>query len=298
MKKYILLMAALFFGGCVKEMDQIITPAFDTYLASKGVSTEKRNSISKLTNTFVKSMEDITPEQEYFIGRTVSANIFSRYKPYKNTKAQTYINQIGYQLSYHSELPYTYGGYHFQILDSDEINAFAAPGGYIFVTRGILRCAGSEDAVAAILSHEIAHITNRHGLRTIKSSRWTEMGSVLTLEATKHYTNKNVSQLVSAFEGSIGDIVNTMVVNGYSREYEMEADKTALTILEKAGYNPSSMSEMLQLMSKKIQPGQTGFASTHPLPSDRIKEIEKSDIHKIEIPAVRNNRFQINLAKI
>jgi beta-barrel assembly-enhancing protease len=299
MKIYILLIVALFFSGCVKDMDKVLSPGLlDTYLAAKGVSTEKRNSINKISNTLVKSMEDITPEQEYYIGRTVSATILSRYKPYNNSKTQTYINQIGYQLSNHSEVPYTYGGYHFQILDSDEINAFAAPGGFIFLTRGILQCAGSEDAVAAIIAHEISHITNRHGLQTIKSSRWSEMGSVLTIEASKHYSNKNIAKLVTTFEGSINDIVNSMVVNGYSREYEMQADKTALTILEKSGYNPSAMTEMLQLMKQKIKPGQTGFASTHPSPSDRIEELEKTTIIKTEVPDVRNKRFQTNLAKI
>ncbi|MDD2830296.1 MAG: M48 family metalloprotease [Sulfuricurvum sp.] len=299
MKLFIMLFIALFFGGCVQDMDKMLTPAaLDNYMSLTGVSHEKRESISKLSNTLVKSMEDITPEQEYYIGRTVSATILSRYKPYSNSKAQSYVNQIGYQLSFHSELPHTYGGYHFQILDSDEINAFAAPGGFIFLTRGILQCAGSEDAVAAIIAHELAHITNRHGLQTIKSSRWSEMGSVLTIEASKHYSNKNIAKLVTTFEGSISDIVNTMIVNGYSREYEMQADKTALAILEKSGYNPSSMSEMLHLMEQKIKPGQTGFASTHPSPSDRLKAIEEANPLKIEIPIIRNNRFQTNLAKI
>lgn len=299
MKKILLLFLAIVFSGCVKEMDQMIkNPVLDTYLASKGVSSEQRNSLTKLTTTFVKSMEDITPEQEYYIGRTVSANLFSRYKPYNDPKAQAYINQIGNQLSFASELPNTYGGYHFQILDSDEINAFAAPGGFIFITRGILRCAESEDAVAAIIAHEIAHISNRHGLRTIKSSRWGEMGSLLAIEATKHYTNENVAQLVRTFEGSISDIMNTMVVSGYSRDYELEADQTALKILEKAGYNPSSIVDMLSLMEQKIKTAQGGFASTHPAPSDRIDALKSSAIVSKTPSGSRQKRFAAHLSKI
>jgi len=299
MKKTLLILSAFIFTGCIKEMDQIVkSPVLDTYLGSKGVSSEQRNSLIKLSTNFVKSMEDITPEQEYYIGRTVSANLFSRYKPYNNLKAQSYINQIGYQLSYASELPNTYGGYHFQILDSDEINAFAAPGGFIFMTRGILRCAHSEDAVAAIIAHEIAHITNRHGLRSIKSSRWSEMGSLLAIEATKHYTNENVATLVKTFEGSITDIMNTMVVNGYSRDYELEADQTAVKILEKSGYDSSAITKMLNEMETKIKPGERDFASTHPSPSDRVEALNQSTLPSEVIPVVRQKRFSANLAKI
>jgi len=299
MKKSLLILSALMFTGCIKEMDQMIkTPELDSYLGSKGISSQQRNSLTKLSTSFVKSMEDLTPEQEYYIGRTVSANLFSRYKPYTNAKAQSYINQIGYQLSFASELPNTYGGYHFQILDSDEINAFAAPGGFVFITRGILRCAESEDAVAAIIAHEIAHITNRHGLRTIKSSRWGEMGSLLAIETTKRYTNENVATLVKTFEGSISDIMNTMVVNGYSRDYELEADQTAVKILEKSGYDPSAITKMLQKMEKKIQPGESGFASTHPSPSDRIEALNPSALSSKAAPVVRQKRFLVNLAKI
>ena len=90
-------------------------------------------------------------------------------------------------LSKTSDLPETFGGYHFLILDSDEINAFAAPGGFIFVTRGLLRCCKHEDAAAAVLAHEIGHVELRHGLQAIKKSRITTALTTLGIAGVKTF---------------------------------------------------------------------------------------------------------------
>jgi beta-barrel assembly-enhancing protease len=79
-------------------------------------------------------------------------------------------------------MPETFGGYHFLILDSDEINAFAAPGGLIFVTRGMLRCCDSEDAVAAVLAHEVGHVQHQHGIQTIRKPALTSAFTILAAE--------------------------------------------------------------------------------------------------------------------
>jgi predicted Zn-dependent protease len=89
------------------------------------------DSIVKSYQAVSKSFEDITPQQEYYIGRTVGARILQKYKPYDNPAANRYVNTLGQTLAQASDLPETYGGYHFLIQDSDEINAFAAPGGFI-----------------------------------------------------------------------------------------------------------------------------------------------------------------------
>jgi predicted Zn-dependent protease len=123
--------------------------------AATGMLTESQaQSIEKSGKTVARSFEDISPEQEYYIGRTVGAQILKKYGPYTNRLATAYINSIGQSLARASDLPETFGGYHFLIQDSDEINALAAPGGLVFVTRGMLRCCRSEDAVAAVLAHE------------------------------------------------------------------------------------------------------------------------------------------------
>lgn len=288
----------LVLGGCSTNSQQQIMPLVNTFLPQTKLSDENKEKILKLGNSFAKTVEEITPEQEYYIGRTVSAKIFSEYQPYKNPSSLEYVTMIGNQLSYHSDMPITFGGYHFQILNSDEINAFAAPGGFIFITRGMLRCARNEDQLAAILAHEIAHITNNHGMKTIKTSRWSEFGSIVAIESAKEYSKKDVAKLVGVFENSINDVVNNLMVNGYSREYEYEADATAIKILERSGYDPKALSEMLNVMESKVKAGDKGFGSTHPLPNDRIKNIQELTFDAVAIPAIRNQRFSKSMKNI
>ncbi len=289
---------SLLLTGCADVYEQVIAPGLDYHMEQSGYSAQERQAVARIGRSFVKSVEEITPEQEYYVGRTVSANILSRYKPYRNEQAHAYLNKIGTLLSYHSDKPATYGGYHFMILDSDEINAFAAPGGFIFVTRGMLRCTDSEDAVAAILAHEIAHVTHQHGLSTIKSSRWAELGTILSVEAAKRYSNEELDSLVMVFEQSIDDIIITMVVNGYSREYERQADLSALKMLGNLGYDPSALTGMLKLMEQRLKPGGGDFARTHPDPADRIASVQRHISYRQQIPAARQVRYNQALSGI
>lgn len=131
-----------------------------------------------------RSMEDFTPEQEYYIGRAVTASLLGTYRPLNDQAANDYVNALGQSLALFSDMPLTYGGYRFQIVDSEEINAFAAPGGFILVTRGLIRCCPNETALAAVLAHEIAHVQHRDALRSIKKSRITEALGIIGGEAS------------------------------------------------------------------------------------------------------------------
>ena len=298
-KLLFIIFVSIIIGGCSGVMkNNQLAASMDKILEKQGAPAGSATSIFKVGNSVVKSMEDISSEQEYYIGRSVSVNILSRYRIYNNKVATAYINNIGLLLTYQSEIPTTYGGYHFAILDSDEINAFGAPGGFIFVTRGLLRCAQNEDAVAAILAHEISHITHQHGLRSVKSSRWSEAGVLLATEVAEKATNGKMSSLVDVFQGSINDVVNTMVVNGYSRSYEFEADESAYKLLARVGYNPNALIEILEVMDKRLKPGTDGFASTHPSTKDRVAKFDKTSSESVSIPKKRIERFKLSLAKI
>lgn len=230
-------------------------------------------SIARAAVAVGKSFQDITPEQEYYIGRAVAANILGTYPPASDERVNLYLNLLGQTLAQASDRPETFGGYHFMMLDSQEINAFAAPGGFILITRGMIRLCKSEDALAAVLAHEISHVQGQHGLRAIKTSRLTSAFTILATEAAKSYTPAQVSQLTEAFEGSIGDITSSLMNNGYSRELEREADKGAVTILTRVGYDPHAMISMLSEMQKQVKPGGPGFGKTHPDPKDRIADL-------------------------
>ncbi|MHB8809636.1 MAG: M48 family metalloprotease [Desulfobulbaceae bacterium] len=234
------------------------------------------DSIQKSAAAVQKASEDFTPEQEYYIGRTVGAVVISKYRVYDNNVATRYVNLVGQALAQASDLPETFNGYHLLILDSDEINAFATPSGLIFVTRGMLRCCRNEGELAAILAHEVGHVQQRHGMQSIEKGRMTEALTVIGLEATKTFAQSDVASLTRTFEGSISDITTTMISGGYSRSFETEADQAAVTILQRVGYAPANLIKMLEIMDSRLKPGGIDFAKTHPSPKSRIEELARS----------------------
>lgn len=221
-----------------------------------------------------KAWEDITPEQAYYIGRTIGAIVLEKYKPYEHKAATGYVNLLGQSLACFSDMPELFDGYHFQILDSTEINAFATPSGLVFVTRGMLRCCAHENELAAVLAHEIGHIQLRHGIQSIEKDRLTKAFSILAIEGTKNFAQSDIANLTATFEDSINDITSTMINNGYSRAFENEADAAAVTLLQRVTYNPNGLVDMLRVMNQQLTPGGLDFAKTHPSPESRIEHIQ------------------------
>jgi predicted Zn-dependent protease len=256
-------------------MTQISDGLSDIAQAGGVITEDQANSIKRGAGALEKTFEDITPEQEYYIGRTVMATVLQSYRAWDNPAANRYVNLLGQTLARASDHPETFGGYHFLILDSDDINAFAAPGGLVAVTRGMLRLCRTEDALAAVLAHEIGHVQNRDGLRAIKRSRLTFALTLLSVETTKQFAGKELADLTEAFEGSIDDITGTLMNSGYSRGLEDQADVAAVGILRRVGYNPQGLPDMLEEMKKGLRPGGLDFAKTHPSPDHRIRQIRR-----------------------
>jgi len=258
------------------------------------------NIAVKSGEAVAKSFEDITPEQEYYVGRAVGANILSQIPPYEEAKTNAYLNLLGQSLAMASDRPETFGGYHFLVLDSADINAFAAPGGLVFVSRGLLRCADSEDAVAAILAHEIGHVVKQHGLKAIKTARFKDAGLAIGKAAVEEMGSAELAKVTAAFSGTIDDITSTLVNSGYSRGAEKEADLAAVEILKRSGYDPNALVRMLVVMKSRLKPGGPDFAKTHPDPEDRIAEIRKvlPEAPALAAPPARQSRYQAALGKI
>jgi len=235
------------------------------------------NAITNSSQAISKAMEDITPEQEYYIGRAVAANILATYKIWDGNPAITaYANKICNAIVINSPRPDIYNGYHVMLLDSDEINAFATSGGHIYITRGLIASAKSEDALAGVIAHEIAHIQLKHGLKAIKTSRITQALAVTGTSAVGVAAGYDVNELTDVFNESVGQIVTTMVNNGYSQTQEFEADTTALGLLAATGYNPSGLIDMLNGLKTAEQGKSGGFVKTHPTPAARITNAQKS----------------------
>ena len=156
------------------------------------------------------------------------------------------------------------------------------------VSSGLLKCAESEDAIAAILAHEIAHIHLRHGVKAIKSARALDA----VAKTGKALTNAvNLDVLLDDFSTAVDEVLNTMVNSGYSQSHEFEADKLALTLMHDAGYNPYAMLEMLTLLKAHTTDESVGFGKTHPAPQKRLDKVS-STLRKKFSDVELNTRFK------
>ncbi|MBU0742687.1 M48 family metallopeptidase [bacterium] len=237
------------------------------------ITEEQGESLNRATDALALTFEDITPEQEYYIGRAVAATILQDHPPLDDSRANAYLNRIGQTVAMVSDRPETFGGYHFLLLDSDEINAFAAPGGLILVSRGLVACCRDEDALAAVLAHEIGHVQNKDGLRAIKKSRLTGALTTLAVEAGRSLGSEDIKELTEQFAGGIDDITQTLVNSGYARSLEHQADASAVTVLDRIGYDPHALVGMLEEMDRRWDPKGHGFERTHPSPKDRLGKV-------------------------
>ena len=297
MKKHLLfalsLLAFLALTSC-ETMESATTLATVIGQGAGVITGSQAESIRKTATVVSRSAEEFTPEQEYYIGRSVGAVVLAKYRAFDNDQVNRYVNTLGQTLAQASDLPGIFGGYHFLVLDSGEINAFATPSGLVFVTRGLVRCCRNEDALAAVLAHEIGHIQLRHGMQAIEKARVTEALTTLAAEGAKTFGSREVAALTQTFGGTITDITNTLISSGYARSSEIEADRAALVLLKRVGYNPNALVDMLAVMKKNLKTGGLDFAKTHPAPDDRIAEIQKGTPASAAIPApaARLQRFQ------
>ena len=209
------------------------------------------------------------------MGRAVAAQILGKYKLDQNPQLTQYVNEVGQTVARKSTRPNPFKGYHFAVLDTTELNAFACPGGIIFVTRGLIQTCKNEDQLAAVLAHEVGHVANKDGINSISQARWTQVFTAMGTEAAKQYGGV-AGNLVSLFEGSIDDVFKTIVVNGYSRQAEENADAAALTELTRAGYDPGAMVVLLTTMEAKGKGSTSGIFKTHPPTSERLAKVKAS----------------------
>jgi len=253
------------------------------------------NAISSSVQSIEKASETMSPEEEYYIGRSVAASICTTYPVDQGSyRMTTYLNNIAETLVMNSDKPYLYRGYHVVILDTDEINAMATPGGHIFVSRGLIDCTESEDALAAVLAHEIAHIQLGHSVDAIRASRvraaTADTGKALLvtgIATANAYSGttfsdaemKEILTAVDTISSASNEVLKTLVNTGFSKEQEFEADAQALQILKSAGYEPHAMLDMLGQLDET--PSNTGWGATHPSPKERIKKVEK-ELSKME----------------
>jgi predicted Zn-dependent protease len=243
---------------------------------SQALGADLSGALTQMEGALARADDDVFPLDAYFLGRAVAANIVSRYRPWmQKPEAVRYLNEICAALVINSPMPDIYNGYHVMILDSPELNAFATAGGHIFITRGLMEALATEDALAAILAHEIAHIQLQHSVDLIKSLRITRDLSNAADRAASIATRAvaSLSERKMLFNNAVRDMVTTLIVKGYTQEQEFQADIYAVKLLTLAGYSPTSMVDVLTVLQKTTGTG--GFNGTHPSPAQRLANVRQ-----------------------
>lgn len=249
----------------------------------------------KFTSGAIKASKSLSPVQEYYLGRAVAAQALLEYPLSNNAALNDYVNKIGQTIVQSSDRPETYGGYHFAVVTSNEINAFACPGGFIFITTGALKAAKSEDEVAAVLAHEVAHVANKHSLKAMKKAAWTGVALTTMQDAAATYGSDVVQQINASFGGAVKDVTTMVLKSGFSRDDEKQADEKGLQYMTNAGYDPKAMVSFFQGMLSQGQAGSKSVFATHAATDKRIAVAEafiKKNNMTGETVAARTTRFK------
>lgn len=212
----------------------------------------------------LQSILPVSDEQEVLMGRESARQLILQpgVRVYTQPEVNAYVQGVGKALAAKSRrpnLPWT-----FIIVDSPDKNAFTMPGGYIFITTGALRAMENEAQLAAVLAHEIAHVDARHGVDQIKRALLAR--GIL------------VSALGSSPEAAqvVGQIASTIVLRGYGREAELQADELGASLASKANYDPRQLAAFLRTLARgNDPPGWLGPLATHPSVDERVARLEQ-----------------------
>jgi predicted Zn-dependent protease len=201
------------------------------------------------------------PEEETRIGRQVAGNLLGAVPLVRDDKLQNYVNLVGNWVALQSgrkDIDWRFG-----VLDTEDINAFAAPGGYVFLTKGLYRRLNNEAELAGVLAHEIAHVTKKHHLKVLKQS------SVIgALGQTAGRKTKDSDQVVQNLIGNGAEIM----ARGLDKNAEFEADRAGIVFAARSGYDPWGLPSVLQDMAGlPAKDSRTSLLyKTHPHPADRL----------------------------
>lgn len=208
-------------------------------------------------------------QQDVEVGQQ-SAQAAEQQMPMVNDSAvQSYVNTIGQRLAAHAGGPQFQ--YRFRVVNSSDINAFALPGGFVYVNRGVLEQARNEGEVAGVLAHEISHVALRHGTHQASKAYLAQAGISILGGILGGHVGQGAASIINAV-GGFG--LNALFLK-YSRDLESQADIRGSQILAASGYTPADMISFFQTLEKVDTSRKTSFLSDHPAPPDRINRIQQ-----------------------
>ncbi len=235
-----------------------------------GATTSKVLDNTKDAGKVLKGAAGIGPAEELVIGESVALEIVGKYGGLVRDDDMTKrVNLVGRSLAYYSTRPAL--NWKFAVLDSPSINGFSAPGGIVFITRGLYDLVGtSDDALAAVLAHEIAHITGRHALKIIERA---EAASGLTNIAVRQSGDASkLNAQLQQFDLGVDKIVKIILEKGFDPLTEYDADKDGRSLALTLGYAPGGLRQVLIKLQQRTGPS-TAIFSTHPSLSNRIQRL-------------------------
>ncbi len=236
----------------------VISLADDVFAGRKRISTEV------VENQY--SVKDI--EKEIVFGREMSAIILANYQLMDHEQLNRYVNLVGHVLLQHATRQEI--SFHFAVIDSPVINAYAAPGGYIFVTRGAMDLMQSEAELAGVLAHEISHVTERHIVKALKIKAQDD-----SIEGSLgRVVGSSGSSANVIFDQAVNKAVEILFSKGLQREDEFNADERGIILTSVAGYDPEAYYQYLKRIKPLVEKNNGQLNKTHPPLSDRMKKLQ------------------------
>jgi predicted Zn-dependent protease len=213
-----------------------------------------------------KALAPMTVQEERDVGREVAAKLVAYFHVYKDDGLTRYVNLVGATVAAQSERQDV--GYHFAVLDSDTINAFSAPGGYIFITRGAVKLCEDESELAGVLAHEVGHVAGKHVIHIVEHDKALRTG----MDEAKAYTPGS-AYLQKMTQGILVKIID----QGLAPGDEFDADQRGIKYAHAAGYPADGLLRFLTRLDQATeQGGQSFWTRTHPPVNDRNQKMQQS----------------------
>ncbi len=249
--KMALLALVLFCSGCIAAAAPVIE-SYQTYSMGKGAVKA------------AQSLQPIEFEEEKAIGGSLAIQVVNKFGGVHPDQAlQKYIATVGRAVADVSDRPDI--EYYFAVLNSQHPNAFATPGGYVFISIGLLRMVENESQLAGVLAHEISHITHRHALQTIEKSKKLAGFGSLTIGA--------LGADPGMFDKVLEQAAEALFTKGLEKGMEFEADKVGTEYAYRLGYRPDGLKNFLSVLKDNLPKEGSAIASTHPTPQDRVSAL-------------------------
>jgi len=216
-----------------------------------------------------EGLRRINEQEEIKIGGDLAAMLMGAAPLINDPAKQRYVNNLGRWLALHSErpgLPWKFG-----IIESDDFNAFSAPGGYILITRGLFDRMRSEAELAGVLAHEIAHVERKHHLEALQKS----MRDQSLTEMRSYFSVSTGNSLADRFSNALLAAGKDLYIKGLDKDSEYEADRIGVVIAARSGYSPYGLAGVLQTLTATSDEREYGLHNrTHPLPLDRLARLD------------------------